>query len=485
MTWASSLRWAVLLLVAAATIVAESKRVVGNPDALEAEDNACSYDDAIGFEAGDKVRLQEPNTTGHNSIAVVACPGDCPSGRVRLAEEEDAAGVAAHEGCFEPSDLRKTSHLCLALGEVLSRVKQFAGNTAKRAAGVFLQALGSFASATLHRLVALSKRFLAALNICDKDVQKTVQGAFSAIRSHLSTMAGVAASAAQAHLLPVLTLAAKTAKAGLSKVGALLVDAAKKKSDAEALKVKQIIDDLFQHIKELVAGALEKHPKISKVVGSIHSFFEQVSKLSSRVEELSRGWKLWLPLRAIARSALAAVEAGGGRLMAAASAQQPAVRAALHGLISASAAKVGELGLKAFQSVNLCIPEKRQQAEEAFSEVTGRVDKLAVAITKRLPAVEERVSELAEEMTQRLSEISEQISLRLPLARQEIEEEIQRIKEKLQGLHKDGTTSAQHLAEHIQADISALMDKIVATGEEAEQQNSDHEIAPADLLPVD
>jgi len=488
----------VVLLLAATAITTECKRVVEgkesgqhdeqppHSDPYHDAEKACHYADSVGFQVGDKVRMYKPGSHMHNSIATVACPGSTEgsSGEVCLADASEKA-----TGCFNPDALRKMNSFTLALVRILSRAKQFAqANQAKASEAwpVVQQKLATYARITLDKALALAMHFLTAVNICDADVRQKVGHAFASIESGISIIAGAVTEIWPSEMIngrlkpavqSVITVAAKTAKAAVTKLGAMLVKNAKTVSRDAAREVHRLNGALYKNVNELIKGALEENPTISKVVEGAKSFVEKVQEFNAKFKELLSSpeqwpdeWRIDRAWIAASTAAMNGLERAGGILVSAAAARWSEVKAALQDILSQINSGIKELGGQAIEAVNLCNPEVQERLAGAFALVEGRVGQLATAITEHWPAVQERLTDLTEDMSQRLSALATYPGAEAAVA--STQKKVAQLKELLSQTSTNAQSKAKALADEIVASISALIAKFT-NGEAGDLEDSE------------
>lgn len=417
----------------------------------------CAYPESLGFEVGDKVRIYKPAAGFHNYISMVGCPEHTPGTEGRLCLVE--------KGCFLPDNLRHLSSMDIVLVNLQTRTSQFALGCAEKVAEYWptvQESLAVFARITLEQLGVVGATCLAAVNPCDPEVRRTVAATLATIQSHITWMADAAVKR-WPYVRPKLVSVARMTAAGLASLGRLLGKAAT--SAAEKLEVEEVLRDVSASVASLVSGALDQHPKVASVAASIGEYANRIGELSAKAAIL--------PVDAYrderVQATLAMVQAGAGQLMAAAAARWPDVRRALGKAAALGASAIQALGLRAFEAVNLCNPEKRAQAQAAFEIVQSRVQDLASAVAEHWPTVKRGLMDLVESMSATAHMLSEKLAVLVQDAwkRKEVQNILADIQAKVaqvQAMVAEKTSAtqakAQALAELIKEKVQTLVQEV-------------------------
>lgn len=334
---------------------------------------------------------------------------------------------------------------------------------------VVKEKISVFATITQEKAAEVGQQFLAAVNVCDPEVRAQIHETFTAIRSRIGSMAD-AAIEAEPEAREKLEVFAEATKTKLAALGAMMSEAAT--SVAESEKVQAMVASMSTRVEELKAASLDSvPPKAEKLMATMSDLSDKVAELSKRSMALAKDAYQAERTQAV----LASIQAGAGKLAAAAAAKWPDVRSALEEFASASATKIADLSGKAIEAVNLCNPEKRQQVQAAFLAVQSRVSQLATAVAERWPEVQESLQDFAESMSEKFAMISEQVADRVQDLRQreEVQAMIATIQDQVAELNaivSDKTAAMQEKAQELASSIEENIKKLVPQVFEAEDQ---------------
>jgi hypothetical protein len=370
------------------------KAPFADPNATE-----CVYNESIGFSVGDTALVIDPGSTIHNSMHEVVCPEG--EGLVALNEQ----------GSFLPDQLR-----LLSVWEVvLIAARNRAVDIGIAAQGQFgkvkdkfnehkpavQETILQYGAITREKTAEISQRALVAVNVCDPEVRaearEQVMAGFAAIESRTQALADVAAERMPAQREKMSKMWAATASK-IAAFGAKWEESAT--SIAEKEEVRDLMSNLSSRFKEMqvavvgrvnglkdkASGAIADNENITKAIVAFQDRFDELSIIVRNQTDVKREQ---------AQAVLATIQSGTGKLLSEAASRSEPVKKAIGDFTAASATQIAEYSRMAFDAVNLCNPEKRQQLGAAFAVVQYRVGELATAVKERWPGVKENVAEIA------------------------------------------------------------------------------------------
>lgn len=415
--------WLFLALAApleCARLLAEGGRLAAETSAPGLTEG-CAYPDSTGVKVNDMVRIYKPESAMHNVMSFVGCPEGAEGGAGFVC-------LADSKGCFPPEDLRPVSDVDVALVNLHSRVKDFAGAVSEKAGEhwpMVQEKLAVFAHITRERMGVVGGHFMTAVNytFCEPHVRKQVKATFATIQSIIVAIADSSVKRWPT-IRPKLASIAKVTAESSQAIGRELANVTNE-------AVSALYEDVSASVSNITSSYLDEHPKIAPVLEGTGTFISAVGGLTQE-----------LALIAVdtynhenVQEALAGMQAGAGQLIADGAKKWPAVRRALGKAVNAGAQQVEELGLQAVETVNACNPEKRGEVQAAFASVEARVRDMASASTEHWPAVESGVSDLVESMSAKVDLLSRKV--KDALQRKEVQDAIAVMREhvtELQGL---------------------------------------------------
>lgn len=434
----------------------------------------CAYDESVGFQVGDIVRIYKPSSRLHNQVHVVGCPGKTKGTANRVCFSDGGS-------CYSPENLRRMTDLDLGLVSIQNRAEQFAKTCMQHLWDSPLgpywpeveEKLVFFAAITRDKAEALGQNIVAfAEKACHPEVQAQLKKVFAQMQASIVWMASTGAErwadvreAAKANW-PALE---ETAHSVAETTASLLVALGKKleelaKTTAEREDVRELFSRaavLFDEWTTMILGE-SKVPRSQQMLAAIVPLSDSIQKIYRETV-----------MHPLLKEDLRSVQAGIGWLSSAAAGWfaewQPAIANFTAEVV---APRVAKLGSQALEAMDLCDPEKRLELRVALAEVDSRVKQIATALVEQAPSMVDGLIGLASSMVDRLAvmmpgfieelrnaELDPDIKEILEDGFELIQRKVGELKELVMEKSPEMMNTARELAEHIKSEVGKLLSK--------------------------
>jgi hypothetical protein len=261
--------------------------------------------------------------------------------------------------------------------------------------------LSDFAGATRDRAIVLSSDLLMALNgsVCDPVKQEEFKEHLAELQTKLGEVAafmaskgaeyGPKAKEAFAEYWPKAKEAVNSfVEETPDKLLALKTNLEKEVADSD--KIQALLAEVNSKFEEIKSSYLEPLESNEKLMYAISNFSGAVTTLSAKISVEAQSAYEMNETQVL----IATIKSRSGQLITSLADKWPGAKANIAKFVAAAPDELGKVTEKVLAEVNMCIPEKRQQAAEAFAAIKSRTGTLASAIKEgEWPVVEEQLSD--------------------------------------------------------------------------------------------
>jgi hypothetical protein len=257
------------------------------------------------------------------------------------------------------------------------------------------ESLGDFAEGTRDKAIVLSNDLVPLMNktFCDPATKEKFQHDLAELRSRLGQQAALMASAVSENApkakesVKSFGMATEIKLRSLSKMIRKGVN-----ESAQAQKLQVLLDDAMSSLDDVRSAAfenLESDEGLAKTKEAISDFAEKISALSAQIAQAADDTWHSEQMQLV----LTTIQSRTGQVISYLADKWPALKAMIVEYSVAARDKVTQIMGQLLHEVNMCLPEKRDQAVVVFNAIKYRVGELSTKVAEVYSLVQAKVAE--------------------------------------------------------------------------------------------
>lgn len=399
--------------------------------------------------------------------------------RVKIASQITSHSFSDSEDVViaKTSNDDEVTQLQYAVQNVQSRVEKLKSAFVAKWPAV-QESLGDFAEGTRDRAIALAKHLLVALNstFCDPATKDAFRQKLAVMRSNLGQFATFIAS--------VVAENWPGAKEALTSFG--MVTAIKLRSLTKMIRKvaddSGLIDEVnsrFEALRNSAQQKIESREALMQVKAAISDFSGKVIALSERIAVTVHDVYKSEQMQAM----LATIQSRTGQLISYLADRWPEIKAFVVEFAESARNKIVPVMEQIGHELNMCLPEKRQQAMEVIHAIQSRIGQVYSAMAhgvslvrgqaiEKWPVVQEKLSDFTASLSFNVDAIRSSAESVLGPQGKKLQDALNAIQSEVEALRSgvgQSTTSSvlAGMAEHIKAHMANVFQYFPAIGSRA------------------
>jgi uncharacterized protein YaaR (DUF327 family) len=327
--------------------------------------------------------------------------------------------------------------------------------------------LSDFAGATRDRAIVLSSDLLMALNgsVCDPVKQEEFKEHLAELQSKLGEVAAFMASKGAEYWPKAKEAVNSFVEETPDKLLALKTNLEKEVADSD--KIQALLAEVNSKFEEIKSSYLEPLESNEKLMYAISNFSGAVTTLSAKISVEAQS----VYEKNETQVLIATIKSRTGQLITSLADKWPGAKANIAKFVAAAPDELGKVTEKVLAEVNMCIPEKRQQAAEAFAAIKSRTGTLASAIKEgEWTVVEEQLSDFIESLSSTVDVIRTSAVLMLGPQGKNVQDALSAVNSQVEAVRdgivkKASSLSLSDIAERAKKDTAITLAKLGELGQ--------------------